>query len=109
MTPLVLFENVNLSVDSKFKYVLLQLRNGINVVRGDAAAEFHADVAEKANLPDAVVLGGGRIQIKGKKIKIYGHSIGFPWKNGISLNSKVSEIVAEELPNFQVEWSDGGY
>ena len=76
-----------------FKYVLIETTNPTTgtvhyLVRGNIMAEYHKDAArstvrelDAAGWP-YTVLGGGRISHdnKGRKILVYGHSYGFPWK-----------------------------
>ena len=111
MTETVLFRGVNLARDCRFKYVLMQLKDERKVVRGDASAEYHAEVAERARLPGAQVLGGGRIEVdaKTRKFKVYGYSVGFPWKGGISLNGETAALIQDEFFDWEVSWSAEGY
>ena len=107
----MVFRGVNLARDSRFKYVLMQLKDERRVVRGDAAAEYHAEVAEAAKLVGALVLGGGRIEVdaKNRRFRVYGYSVGFPWKGGVSLNGEAAAIIQDEFFDWEVSWSAEGY
>lgn len=103
----------------KFKFVLIKFNDQL-LVRGCMKAEYHADVVEEFQRREDTaqfqcssveVLGGGRIAFDpiGKAIQVYGHSIGFPWRNGESQNSLVAQMVAQAFPGFTVTWSVEGY
>lgn len=80
--------------DCRQKYVLIQLTfegEKRMLVRGSRFAAYHVNAAEPcldqlkgANVAGLAyrVLGGGRIEhsSEAKKIEIYGHSYGFPWR-----------------------------
>ena len=82
------FPPVAIDVPGTQKYVLIQLSTDPlqYLVRGNCDAQYHKDAAEPTlDQLDAAgvgydVLGGGRIQADASRIKIYGHSYGFPWQ-----------------------------
>lgn len=107
------------------KYVLIKIVSEINdekkvkyLVRGRAGAGFHADSAaptlrllKKMNVK-AVVEGGGRIaHDKSKKtILIYGHSIGFPWENGIFKHYITKRLCEEAFDDsYRIDFKNEGY
>ena len=97
------------------KYVLVQAGERY-FVRGNARAAYHKDAAR--SLVDELgalgvaheVLGGGRIQadLANKKIKIYGHSFGFPWQ-GAYRHDLSAAVVRDAHPDCEVTTSDEGY
>lgn len=115
----VLFDFGNLNIESnvKFKYVLLKKEEDKSIfVRGWTKAEFHADVAEKTKTREKLkfsVLGGGRIHFDGpgKKILVYGHSLGFPWPDSdCKRNEVTAEVIRKSFSGeWQVDWSNDGY
>ena len=68
-------------------------------------------MAEAAKVPGAEVLGGGRIEVDAisRRLKVYGYSVGFPWKGGVSLNGETAAIIQEEFFAWDVLWSAEGY
>ncbi|KAG5834210.1 hypothetical protein ANANG_G00259140 [Anguilla anguilla] len=84
---------VDISSDGVFKYVLIRVHStedgddsNIEIVRGYAWANYHADIYElvaaelqKGGELDCQCLGGGRINhdSHAKKIHVYGYSVGF--------------------------------
>lgn len=54
------------------------------------------------------VHGGGRIHHRAKKVEIYGHSYGFPWK-GEPRHAETAEICKVALPGHEVIWHNDGY
>ena len=117
--PAALFDS-----DAIQKYILLQVTptspsaSPRLLVRGAAAAQFHADVLEScspaihAALPGAAiaVLGGGRLAHDatrgGPQVRIYGYSVAF----GKADHSVAAEILRAALgPSAVVTWSDEGY
>mmetsp|Transcript_22098 Transcript_22098/g.71507 ORF Transcript_22098/g.71507 Transcript_22098/m.71507 type:complete len:211 (-) Transcript_22098:96-728(-) len=111
------------SIDvGRFKYVLFRvdLPNGESrhLVRGVAGAAYHRDAAEStANLLDYLgaryrILGGGRIEhdAAARRVLIYGHSMGFPWANGVFQHEVSAEVVRVALgQEYVIETSDDGY
>lgn len=104
-----------------FKYVLIRVHSKeegddseIDIVRGYAWAEYHADiyekvaaVLEKGGVLDCECVGGGRIRHDNpaKKIHIYGYSMGFGRANhAISM-----EKLKARYPDYEVTWDNEGY
>ena len=96
--------------DSRFKYVLIELSDGKKLVRGDSTAEYHAEVFERAKVAGQV-LGGGRIEVDAgnRRFRVYGYSVGYPWKGGVSLNGETAALIQEESFDWEVFWSAEGY
>jgi hypothetical protein len=83
-------------------------------VRGNKRAHYHKDAASDLcrtfntlGIPYEV-LGGGRIDHTAKTIKIYGYSIGFPWKNE-SLHHITAHLLKQKYPLHEITFSDEGY
>ena len=109
--------------DGTQKYVLIEigpLKQGGNVthlVRGNAHAEYHKDVAratvkalEQTDIPYSV-LGGGRIKhdAAAGRILVYGFSYGFPWR-GESRHAVAVEVLQKAYPSYtSITWTDEGY
>ncbi|KAJ3605046.1 hypothetical protein NHX12_027097 [Muraenolepis orangiensis] len=104
-----------------FKYVLVRVHSKeegddseIDIVRGYAWAEYHADIydkvsgqLEKGGVLDCECVGGGRIKHEPttKKIHIYGYSMGFG-----RANHQVSmEKLKVRYPQYEVTWDNEGY
>ncbi|XP_012554664.1 14 kDa phosphohistidine phosphatase isoform X3 [Hydra vulgaris] len=110
-------EDVVIDDHGKFKYILIQLREGSNkkiVVRGFHWAEYHADIYEKEEQSFAELgihtecLGGGRIDHdKDKKmILVYGYSVGF----GRADHSIAVELLKLKFPHYtKISYTNEGY
>ncbi len=81
------------------------------------SAEYHSESAEptlrqidKAGLLHHVI-GGGRIKYEsaGRHMKVYGHSLGYPWPGGVYKNEEAAEIIRKSYPQMTIEWSNDGY
>ncbi|XP_028829646.1 14 kDa phosphohistidine phosphatase [Denticeps clupeoides] len=110
---------VAIDPDGVFKYVLIRVHNteddsSVDVVRGFAWAEYHADIyervageLEKGRIFDCECLGGGRIKhdSQAKKIHVYGYSMGF----GRAKHSVSTEKLKAHYPDYEVTWADEGY
>jgi Janus/Ocnus family (Ocnus) len=96
----------------KMKYILIQTENSL-LVRGWSKAEFHDDIAvefrKRTQIQNITVLGGGRIELKPTSILVYGHSIGYPWPEGVSKNSEVADLIKKCFPSMSVSFSNSGY
>ncbi|XP_036385393.1 14 kDa phosphohistidine phosphatase [Megalops cyprinoides] len=104
-----------------FKYVLIRVHSteegddsSVDIVRGYAWAEYHADIydrvaaeLEKGGGLDCECLGGGRIKhdSQAKKIHVYGYSMGF----GRANHSVATEKLKARYPDYEVTWADEGY
>lgn len=113
--------DVEIDEDGVFKYVLITVADSEDesvqklVVRGNAEAEYHADVYEafcrKTNGPlgmDCQCRGGGRINHNAseKKILVYGYSMGY----GKADHSKVVELLKKTYTNYEsITFSNEGY
>merc|ERR1712086_46658 len=101
------------------KYVLIEVMSqpARCLVRGQVAAEYHKDAAretvhllQQAGLPYKV-LGGGRIDFRtdhGGRIKIYGHSFGFPWE-GAARHDLTAQLCEVAFPEAYVEVTNDEY
>ena len=101
------------------KYVLIEVMSqpARCLVRGRVAAEYHKDAArETVHLLQQVglpykVLGGGRIDFRtdhGGRIKIYGHSFGFPWE-GAARHDLTAQLCEVAFPEAYVEVTNDEY
>ena len=113
MSALFDFGEFDDSIESRFKYILIETDNTM-IVRGWIKAEFHADIWEEVQRREGIkgkVIGGGRIHFEpdSKRIEVYGHSIGFPWPRGLSLNHEAAAIIQSWFPNWNVSSSTEGY
>ncbi|KAJ8413856.1 hypothetical protein AAFF_G00064540 [Aldrovandia affinis] len=104
-----------------FKYVLIRVHStekgddaSVDIVRGYAWAEYHADIydrvaeeLEKGGGLDCECVGGGRIKhdSSAKKIHVYGYSMGF----GRANHSVSTEKLKARYPDYEVTWADEGY
>ncbi|XP_078282426.1 14 kDa phosphohistidine phosphatase [Rhinoraja longicauda] len=100
-----------------FKYVLIRVgQDGgseRDVVRGWAAAEYHADIYDQVSAEIerqglyCECQGGGRIRHDNqeKKIHVYGYSIGF----GRAKHETTTEILRAKYPDYAVTWADEDY
>ncbi|KAJ8261089.1 hypothetical protein COCON_G00168120 [Conger conger] len=112
---------VDITPDGVFKYVLIRVRSSekgddssIDIVRGYAWANYHADIyervateLEKGGGVDCECLGGGRIKhdSQAKKLHVYGYSMGF----GRANHSITTEKLKIRYPSYEVTWADEGY
>lgn len=107
------YEDVKIE-DGIFKYVLIEVTDPATserkrIVAGTKSAEFHQEVAEPVleELEElglrGEILGGGRIQHNkaDKFIKIYGYSVGFPWKDEPMHDVKICSLKFDVI-----NWSD---
>jgi len=113
------FDSVYLD-EGAHKYVLIRAsaRTGPPkyLVRSKRGADYHRDAArpcqEELHMHGlrAEVLGGGRIDfsVSQKRIKIYGFSYGFPWREGAG-HSISADLCREAYPGYDVTWTDDGY
>ncbi|GAU92187.1 hypothetical protein RvY_04300 [Ramazzottius varieornatus] len=98
-----------------FKYVLIKATDkdnqSKNIVRGNASAEYHANVFEKTEKElkkkgiSTECLGGGRIERNGNVISVYGHSIGY----GKADHEVTVSILKKAFPSSKLTWSNEGY
>ncbi|KAM3874581.1 14 kDa phosphohistidine phosphatase [Diretmus argenteus] len=104
-----------------FKYVLIRVHSKehgddseVDIVRGFAWAEFHADIYDKVSeeleeggLLDCECVGGGRIrhEPQNKKIHVYGYSLGF----GRANHAVSTEKLKVRYPDYEVTWDNEGY
>ena len=110
-----------------WKYVLIRigevdeaddnLRTPLYLVRGVVGASYHSESArptllklKKAGIR-AIVEGGGRIcrDDEAKTIHIYGHSIGFPWKDGTYKHFVTKELCEKAFPDYKCDYVNSGY
>ena len=103
-----------------FKYVLIRVHSKegdeseVDVVRGYAWAEYHADVYEKVSMElekggllACECVGGGRIrhEPQKKRIHVYGYSLGF----GRANHAVSTEKLKARYPDYEVTWDNEGY
>ncbi|XP_062334928.1 14 kDa phosphohistidine phosphatase [Osmerus eperlanus] len=104
-----------------FKYVLIRVHSkeegddsSVDIVRGFAWAEYHADIYDKVSAEleklgplDCECVGGGRIKhdTQAKKIHVYGYSMGF----GRANHSVSTEKLKVRYPEYEVTWDNEGY
>nr|ACI67877.1 14 kDa phosphohistidine phosphatase [Salmo salar] len=104
-----------------FKYVLIRVHSkedgddsSVDIVRGYAWAEYHADIydkvaeeLEKGGHLDRECIGGGRIKhdCQSKKIHVYGYSMGF----GKANHAVSTEKLKVRYPKYEITWADEGY
>lgn len=104
---------------STTKYVLLEWRatpssDSVLLVRGHKRFVYHDDIVQhyrarlEAGGARVVCLGGGRISLTVDAVRVYGHSMGYPWANG-SLHHISAELVRAALPGVTVTHDDEGY
>jgi len=108
--------------DGLQKYVLMQVVDDSGkehyFVRGDVTASYHNDAAtplvrefeSKGIMYE--VLGGGRIlhEACNKTIKVYGHSYGFPWANGVYQHDKSVATLKQTYTDYNsIYFDNDGY
>ncbi|KAH8283961.1 hypothetical protein KR054_005853, partial [Drosophila jambulina] len=114
--PLEDISLVNISPQGIFKYILINVTDGVStktVVRGFDDCHWHADIFEReeaifaASKLKADCPGGGRIEHDPEKkyIKVYGYSQGF----GKADHSQSKKILETKYPDYRIEISDDGY
>ncbi|XP_061117119.1 14 kDa phosphohistidine phosphatase-like [Conger conger] len=118
---LAAISEADIDPDGTFKYVLIRVHSteegddsSVDIVRGYAFAEYHADIydrvaeeLEKGGGLDCECIGGGRIKhdSSGKKIHVYGYSMGF----GRANHSVSTEKLKARYPDYEVTWDNEGY
>lgn len=102
--------------DGLQKYVLIHLPDeGKHLVRGAVSATYHRDAArstvEQLSGTTYDIVGGGRILLDTENgvAKIYGYSMGFPWRDDVFRHDITADIVKRHYPDFTVTTSDEGY
>lgn len=114
-------EQADIDSSGVFKYVLIRVHSRekgddseVDIVRGYATAEFHADIYDKVSEElersgdlDCECIGGGRIKhdAQEKKIHVYGYSVGF----GRANHAVTTEKLKVRYPDYEVTWSNEGY
>ncbi|KAF7696751.1 14 kDa phosphohistidine phosphatase [Silurus meridionalis] len=102
-----------------FKYVLIRVHSKtdesyVDIVRGYAWAEYHADIYDKVSGElereggvDCECIGGGRIRHDSadKKIHVYGYSMGF----GRANHATSTEKLQKRYPDYEITWANEGY
>ncbi|CAL1674579.1 unnamed protein product [Lasius platythorax] len=112
--------DVDIGGHGRFKYILINVQDDVNkaskqIVRGNARAQWHADIFDKVNVeiqnhhPGLQIncVGGGRIEHDpdAKTIKVYGYSQGF----GKADHQVSVELLKKKYPHYNITWSDEGY
>lgn len=99
--------------EGRQKYVLVKVQDEDGkdhwFVRGNCGAAYHNDAATplvrllEGKGVHYEVVGGGRIMhdAENKNIKVYGHSIGFPWAGGVYQHDRTCEVLREKFSDYK--------